>query len=49
MAARLVDLRFFVGLTQTEAAEQLEISRSTADRLWLLARTWLYARVCMPE
>ena len=49
VAARLVDLRFFVGLTQAEAAEQLGISRSTADRLWLLARTWLYARVCMPE
>jgi RNA polymerase sigma factor (TIGR02999 family) len=48
-AARLVDLRFFAGLTQTEAAEQLGISRSTADRLWLLARSWLYARVRMPE
>lgn len=48
-AARLVDLRFFAGLTQTEAAEQLGVSRSTADRLWLLARSWLYARVRMPE
>jgi RNA polymerase sigma factor (TIGR02999 family) len=49
LAARLVELRFFVGLKQAEAAEQLGISRSTADRLWLLARSWLYARVCMPE
>jgi len=49
LAARLVDLRFFAGLTQREAAEQLGISRSTADRLWLLARSWLYARVRMPE
>lgn len=48
-AARLVDLRFFAGLTQVEAAEQLDISRSTADRLWVLARSWLYARVRMPE
>ena len=48
-AARLVDLRFFAGLTQSEAAEQLGISRSTADRLWILARSWLYARVRMPE
>ncbi len=47
-AARLVDLRFFAGLTQTEAAEQLGVSRSTADRLWILARSWLYARVRMP-
>jgi hypothetical protein len=25
------------------------ISRSTADRLWLLARSWLYARIRLPE
>jgi len=48
-AARLVDLRFFAGLTQAEAAEQLGISRSTADRLWLLARSWLYARIRLPD
>jgi RNA polymerase sigma factor (TIGR02999 family) len=48
-AARLVELRFFAGLTQAEAAEQLGISRSTADRLWLLARSWLYARIRLPE
>lgn len=49
LAAQLVDLRFFAGLKQTEAAEQLGISRSTADRAWLLARSWLYARLRMPE
>jgi RNA polymerase sigma factor (TIGR02999 family) len=49
LAERLVQLRFFAGLTQTEAAEQLGISRSTADRLWLLARSWLYARIHTPE
>jgi RNA polymerase sigma factor (TIGR02999 family) len=49
LAARLVDLRFFAGFSQGEAAEQLGVSRSTADRLWLLARSWLYARVRMPE
>lgn len=48
-AAQLVELRFFTGLTQTEAAEQLGVSRSTADRLWLFARSWLYARIRMPE
>jgi RNA polymerase sigma factor (TIGR02999 family) len=47
-AARLVQLRFFIGLKQTEAAEQLGISRSSADRLWLFARSWLYARLRMP-
>ncbi len=48
-AAQLVELRFFAGLTQAEAAEQLGVSRSTADRLWLLARSWLYARIRLPE
>ncbi len=49
LAVQLVELRFFTGLTQAEAAEQLGISRSTADRLWLLARSWLYARIRLPE
>ena len=49
LAARLVDLRFFAGLTQAEAAKELGISRSTGDRLWLLARSWLYARIHIPE
>jgi len=49
LAARLVDLRFFAGLKQAEAAEQLGVSRSSADRLWLLARSWLYAWVRTPE
>ncbi len=48
-AARLVELRFFAGLTQAEAAQELGISRSSADRLWLLARSWLYARIRLPE
>jgi RNA polymerase sigma factor (TIGR02999 family) len=41
-AAALVKLRFFAGLEHQEAAEMLGISRRAADRLWLLARTWLY-------
>jgi RNA polymerase sigma factor (TIGR02999 family) len=41
-AAALVKLRFFAGLELQEAAEILGISRRAADRLWLLARTWLY-------
>ncbi len=47
-AAKLVSLRFFVGLTQVEAAEQLGISRSTADRTWVFARAWLYHRLRSP-
>jgi RNA polymerase sigma factor (TIGR02999 family) len=44
-AAALVKLRFFTGLEHQEAAEMLGISRRAADRLWLLARTWLYRTI----
>jgi RNA polymerase sigma factor (TIGR02999 family) len=40
-AAELVRLRFFVGLTQSAAAQQLGLSRSGADRAWFFARAWL--------
>jgi RNA polymerase sigma factor (sigma-70 family) len=48
-AAQLVKLRFFAGLTQAEAAEQLELSRSTADRTWQFARAWLFDRIRPPD
>jgi RNA polymerase sigma factor (TIGR02999 family) len=48
-AAELVNLRFFTGLTQAEAAAQLGISRSAADRTWVLARAWLFRRIRLPE
>jgi RNA polymerase sigma factor (TIGR02999 family) len=38
---RLVELRFFGGLTTEEAAEVLGISRSTAKREWNVAKAWL--------
>lgn len=41
--ARLVELRFFTGMTLEQAAECLDISLSTADRGWRYARAWLYA------
>ncbi|MBX9627595.1 MAG: sigma-70 family RNA polymerase sigma factor [Gemmataceae bacterium] len=41
--AKLVELRFFAGLTLPQAAECLDISPSTADRGWRYARAWLYA------
>lgn len=40
--ARLVELRFFGGLTLEQAAETLGISLSTADRSWRYARAWLH-------
>lgn len=39
--SRLVELRYFAGLTNDQAAEILEISPSTADRHWTYARAWL--------
>jgi RNA polymerase sigma factor (TIGR02999 family) len=49
LSTELVKLRFFAGLTQKQAAEQLGISRSAADRTWLFARSWLYSRIRFPE
>ena len=43
--AALVKLRYFVGLTAVEAAAELEISSSTADRHWAYARVWLKRHV----
>jgi RNA polymerase sigma factor (TIGR02999 family) len=40
-SAELVKLRYFAGLTLSQAAEALDISPRTADRLWAYARAWL--------
>ena len=39
--SRVVELRFFGGLTVEETAEALRISRSTVNRDWVTARAWL--------
>jgi RNA polymerase sigma factor (TIGR02999 family) len=41
-AAELVKLRYFAGLSISEAAQALGISPRTADRLWVYARAWLH-------
>ena len=43
--ARLVELRYFAGLTSEQAAEVIGISATTADRHWAYARAWLQAEV----
>jgi RNA polymerase sigma factor (TIGR02999 family) len=48
LKARLVELRYFAGLTSEQAAEVLGISPSTADRHWAYARAWLRAEVLGP-
>lgn len=39
---RLVELRFFAGLSLEEAAEAMNISRATAAREWQVAKSWLH-------
>ena len=39
--ARVVELRFFGGLSIEETADALQISESTVKRDWTMARTWL--------
>ncbi len=45
LKARLVELRYFAGLTSDQAADVLNISPSTADRHWAYARAWLQTAV----
>ena len=40
--ARVVELRFFGGLSIEETAEVLAVSESTVKRDWALARSWLF-------
>lgn len=43
--ARLVELRYFGGLTQEETARILGVSLATANREWAMARAWLFHRL----
>jgi RNA polymerase sigma factor (TIGR02999 family) len=40
-SARLVELRYFAGLTIEETAEAMDLSPATVKRNWALARAWL--------
>lgn len=40
-AARIVQLRYFVGMKMDEVCEALGISRRSAERTWTFAKTWL--------
>ncbi len=43
--ARVVELRFFSGLSMEEVAQALSISLATAEREWRAARAWLAQRL----
>jgi RNA polymerase sigma factor (TIGR02999 family) len=49
LKARLVELRYFAGLTGDQAAQVLGISPKTADRYWVYARAWLRREMDGPE
>jgi RNA polymerase sigma factor (TIGR02999 family) len=46
--ARIIELRFFGGLSIEEAAAALEISPATLKRRWSLARAWLFRELSSP-
>jgi RNA polymerase sigma factor (TIGR02999 family) len=46
VAARVVELRHFAGLSIEDAAAALGLSRATAYRHWTYARAWLRDAVC---
>lgn len=43
--AELVQLRYFGGCTNDEAARMLGISSATAERYWTFARAWLFRKI----
>ncbi|MFN0019049.1 MAG: ECF-type sigma factor [Pirellulaceae bacterium] len=47
--AKLVELRYFAGLSGDEAAAALGVSPATADRMWRYARAWLQVELQQPD
>jgi RNA polymerase sigma factor (TIGR02999 family) len=47
--ARVIELRFFAGLSVEETAEVLKVSSDTVKRDWRLARAWLLAELGDPR
>ena len=45
MQARIVELRFFTGLSIEETAEVLNVSDSTVKREWRIAKAWLHQQI----
>jgi RNA polymerase sigma factor (TIGR02999 family) len=46
VAGKLVQLRYFAGLSVEQAAEILSLSCATAYRHWTFARAWLHSQLC---
>ncbi len=45
LQAEVVKLRYFVGMTNEEAAEVLGVSVATVKNYWTFARTWIYQEI----
>ena len=43
--SRIVELKYFGGLTIAETAEALGLSHATVERDWALARAWMFQRL----
>jgi DNA-directed RNA polymerase specialized sigma24 family protein len=43
--SRVVELKFFGGLSLDDTAQAQGLSRATVERDWQVARTWLYRRL----
>jgi RNA polymerase sigma factor (TIGR02999 family) len=43
--ARIVEMKFFGGLSAPEISEVLGLSRATVDRDWATARVWLHRQI----
>ena len=46
---RVVELRFFAGLSIPETADALDISTPTVERDWAMAKAWLHQRLSTPQ
>jgi RNA polymerase sigma factor (TIGR02999 family) len=47
--AQLVKLRFFAGLSLSQAAQVMGISLATAKRYWVFSKAWLYRYITRSE
>jgi RNA polymerase sigma factor (sigma-70 family) len=43
--SRIVEMRYFAGLTIDETAQALGMSTATVEREWVMAKAWLYQRL----
>jgi RNA polymerase sigma factor (TIGR02999 family) len=48
-AVKIVELRYFAGLSIDQAADALGVSRATANRLWAYAKAWLRCELTPTE